>query len=134
MRRGRVPPACSLRRLLSKERLPLDYQPLPSDARIFRVVAVAEAWSWIGLLVGMYFKYSDWGNPVGVRIMGPIHGLLFVAYLVAAWRVAGARAWPIGRLFWALAAAVPPLATWVFERIALRRGWLTAPQAAGPRQ
>lgn len=111
-----------------------DHHSLPKDARLFRIVAVAEAWSWVGLLAGMYFKYSAVGNPIGVRIMGPIHGLLFVAYLVSAWRVAGARSWPMGRLLWALAAGVPPLATWVFERTALRRGWLTAPQAAPPRR
>ncbi|MFM7479787.1 MAG: DUF3817 domain-containing protein [Planctomycetota bacterium] len=111
-----------------------NHQPLPNDARLFRIVAIAEAWSWVGLLAGMYFKYSATGNPIGVRIMGPIHGLLFVAYLVVAWRVAGARAWPMGRLFWALAAAIPPLATWAFERIALRRGWLTAPHAAPPQR
>jgi integral membrane protein len=107
---------------------------LPDDARLFQVVAVAEAWSWVGLLVGMYVKYSSAANPIGVRIMGPIHGLLFVAYLVAAWRVAHSRGWPRSRLLWSLAAAFPPLATWIFERIALRRGWLSAPRAAPPPQ
>ena len=41
----------------------------------FRLIAFAEAVSWVGLLVGMYFKYL--GSPqteVGVKIFGPVHG------------------------------------------------------------
>lgn len=122
------------RRLLLQVRLSGLQAMLSSDARLFRVAAVAEAWSWVGLLVGMYLKYSEVGNPIGVRIMGPIHGLLFVAYIVASWRVAAAHGWPAARLALALAAGIPPLATWIFERFALKRGWLTAPQAVPTRQ
>lgn len=90
----------------------------------FRFAAIAEAFSWIGLLIGMYCKYSAIANPIGVQIMGPVHGGLFVVYLVAAFRVAAACKWSTTVTVVAIAAAVPPLATWPFERWALKRGLL----------
>ncbi|MDQ2796550.1 MAG: DUF3817 domain-containing protein [Actinomycetota bacterium] len=50
--------------------------------RIFRVVAVVEAISWLILIVATIVKYST--NPhkqLGVQIMGPVHGVLFLAYV-----------------------------------------------------
>ncbi|MBL9141247.1 MAG: DUF3817 domain-containing protein, partial [Phycisphaerae bacterium] len=48
----------------------------------FRFAAIAEAVSWAGLLVGMLFKYVVIKDPIGVQIMGPVHGLLFVVYVI----------------------------------------------------
>lgn len=55
---------------------------LSGPARAFRAVAIAEACSWTGLLIGMFFKYVVVFDDIGVKIFGPIHGALFVAYLV----------------------------------------------------
>ncbi len=47
------------------------------------MIAFAEAVSWVGLLVGMYFKYL--GSPrteVGVKVFGPVHGGIFIAFVV----------------------------------------------------
>ena len=49
---------------------------------LFRTVAIAEACSWAGLLVGMFFKHVK-VTEVGVQVFGPIHGVIFVAYLVS---------------------------------------------------
>ena len=65
-------------------------------ARTFRAVAIAEACSWIGLLIGMAFKYLVVFDDVGVRVFGPIHGALFVAYVVVALVTARAFRWSIG--------------------------------------
>lgn len=43
----------------------------------FRAVAIAEAVSWVGLLIGMFFKYVVVGDDIGVTIFGPIHGAIF---------------------------------------------------------
>ena len=51
----------------------------------FRLVALAEAVTWVGLLVGMYFKYL--GSPrteIGVKVFGMAHGLVFIAFVVVA--------------------------------------------------
>ena len=102
-----------------------------SPAGRFRIVALAEAVSWIGLLVGMYFKYL--GSPrteVGVKIFGMPHGLLFVAFLVTALLAGLAYHWRPGTWLLALLASIVPLGTVMFVIAANRRGWLTTPAAA----
>lgn len=90
-------------------------------SKIFSITAAVEALTWVGLLIGMWFKYGGAGNEIGVKIFGPLHGAVFVAYVLAAVAVAWQQKWP---LFWtttlALVAAVPPFATIIFERWAKR--------------
>jgi integral membrane protein len=86
----------------------------------FRLMALAEAWSWAGLLLGMIFKYLVVHDPVGVRIMGPVHGVLFVLYVVATIEAMVHLRKPVWVLALGLVAAVPPFTTWWFERWVLR--------------
>lgn len=56
-----------------------------------RVVAVAETLSWLLLIMATVVKYTA-GNEVGVQILGPTHGTLFMIYVVLAlitWRALG---------------------------------------------
>src|SRR3712207_1207122 len=85
-------------------------------ATAFRVVAVAEALSWIGLLIGMYVKYVPEPTERGLKIFGPIHGGVFVAYVVVALVTARVLKWSGGTTLLALGASIPPLATVWFER------------------
>jgi integral membrane protein len=93
-------------------------------ATAFRAVAIAEALSWIGLLAGMFVKYVPETSELGVKIFGPIHGAVFVAYVVLALVAARMLRWSRGTTLLALVAAVPPLATVWFERRATRSGEL----------
>lgn len=93
----------------------------------FRVVAFAEAVSWAGLLVGMYVKYVPETSELGVKIFGPIHGGIFVAYLLVCLAARSTFGWSARTTFWALVSAVPPFATAVFEVVAERAGLLAAP-------
>jgi integral membrane protein len=95
-------------------------------ARVFRIVAIAEACSWIGLLIGMAFKYLVVFDDVGVRVFGPIHGALFVAYVVVTLVTARTFRWGAGTTLLALAASIPPAMTLWFERRAVRAGSLRA--------
>jgi integral membrane protein len=93
-----------------------------SVAGWFRLIAIAEAFSWAGLLIGMYFKYL--GSPqteVGVKVFGPIHGGIFIAFVVAAVLVGMARKW--GFLTWVLAllGSIVPLGSVIFVMWADRR-------------
>jgi integral membrane protein len=99
-------------------------------ATAFRVVAVAEALSWLGLLVGMYVKYVPETTELGVKIFGPIHGGIFVAYVLVALVASRVLRWGPWTTLLALAASVPPLATIWFERWAARTGRLSAAEAA----
>jgi integral membrane protein len=91
---------------------------------VFRALAIAEACSWAGLLIGMVFKYVVVHDEIGVQVFGPIHGALFVAYVVAAVAVARPLRWDRRTLLLALGASIPPLCTLWFERWALRTGRL----------
>ena len=102
----------------------------PAAARLFRVVAVAEACSWAGLLVGMLFKYVLTGNEVGVTVFGPIHGALFVVYVLMTLLAARVLRWDLRTLVIALVASVPPLATLWFERWVRRSGRLDQSSSA----
>lgn len=97
---------------------------LPGPARAFRAIAIAEACSWTGLLIGMFFKYIVVFDDLGVKIFGPIHGALFVAYLVVTLVAARRLGWSLMTTLFALAASIPPLFTLWFERWAMRTGKL----------
>ncbi|SDC60906.1 DUF3817 domain-containing protein [Actinokineospora iranica] len=90
----------------------------------FRAVAIAEAASWLGLLVGMFFKYVTETGELGVKIFGPIHGAIFIAYVVVTAFSARQLGWNRRAVVWAFVCGVPPLATLIFERWALRTGKL----------
>jgi integral membrane protein len=93
----------------------------------FRAVAIAEALSWTGLLVGMVFKYLVVGDEIGVKIFGPIHGGLFLLYLTVTMLVRRPLRWGTTTTVLALIASVPPLGTLIFERWATRTGRLQLP-------
>jgi integral membrane protein len=92
----------------------------------FRVVAVAEACSWLGLLIGMFVKYVPETSELGVKIFGPIHGGIFVAYVLVTLLTARLLRWSPATALLALAASVPPLVTLWFERWATRTRRLPA--------
>lgn len=93
-------------------------------ATIFRTVAIAEACSWTGLLIGMVFKYLVVFDDLGVKVFGPIHGALFVAYCVVTLVTARTFRWRWSTTIVGLAASIPPLTTVWFERSVHRRGLL----------
>jgi integral membrane protein len=93
-------------------------------AFLFRVAAVAEAISWAGLLIGMFFKYVVGAGQGGVPVLGMVHGVVFLAYLVVSLSVIKPLGWRRKTLVLALLASIPPLFTWWFEKWALRSGKL----------
>jgi integral membrane protein len=78
--------------------------------RTVRRVAIAEASSFLILLVCMIFKYSGPRNGVPVMIMGWIHGILFLAYLAVVGSAYLSLGWSKKLTFWALVASVVPFA------------------------
>ena len=93
-------------------------------ARVFRFVALAEAVTWALLLAGMFVKWVLQTSEVGVQVAGPIHGAVFVVYVLVtllAWRV---LRWDLRTVALALIASIPPFVTVWFERWAVRTGRL----------
>ncbi|SEP50242.1 DUF3817 domain-containing protein [Amycolatopsis saalfeldensis] len=98
-------------------------------ALVFRVAAVAEALSWAALLIGMFLKYVVHSSGEGgVPVIGMVHGVIFVLYLLVSLSVAKPLGWRPKMLVLALLSSVPPLFTWLFEKWALRNGRLDGPE------
>lgn len=95
----------------------------------FRAIAFAEAVSWAGLLIGMFFKYSATHDAIGVHVFGMIHGVIFVGYVVLSVAARAALRWDARTTLWALVASIPPFGSLVFERWASRTGRLAEPLA-----
>lgn len=87
--------------------------------KTMRYIALAEATSFLALLVASYLKHQDKGE-LGVSILGPIHGLLFIAYLVIALRLRPEQGWSNKVTFWILVGAVLPFGGYVVDWWLLR--------------
>lgn len=97
---------------------------LRTPAGRFRVVAIAEAISWAGLLAGMFLEHVAPGDDAGVAFFGPVHGALFTLYVAVALLTWSSLRWSPRVAATAVLAGVPPFATWFFERWATRSGRL----------
>lgn len=80
-----------------------------------RGIALIEGISYLLLLgVAMPLKYFA-GLPTPVKIVGWIHGLLFVLYLIAVAEVTVKRRWSLAWVLGALAASIIPFGTFVLD-------------------
>ena len=98
--------------------------------RLFSIVALLEGITWAGLLMGMFLKYTTKTTELGVAIFGPLHGIVFISYVVVTVMAAVRLRWPIWATLIALVAAVPPLVTVPMEIWFKRRGLLLDRKAA----
>lgn len=83
--------------------------------RTFRTVALLEASSFLLLLVATVAKHAG-DMPLGVTILGPVHGALFVVYLLLALFIARPARWSITKTFVILLGAVLPLGGFAVDR------------------
>jgi integral membrane protein len=90
-------------------------------ARWFRYAAIAETISWVGLLIGMFFKYVAVHDDIGVYIFGRVHGAMFVFYLVTMIWAAVADRWPLPWRIVGFLASIPPFTGLIFEWRAEKR-------------
>ncbi|MBN8862700.1 MAG: DUF3817 domain-containing protein [Sphingobacteriales bacterium] len=88
----------------------------PKTFQLFRKVALAEGISFLVLLfIAMPLKYFA-SIPMAVTIVGGLHGLLFVAFIVLAWETRNEykRNWIwLGKAF---VASILPFGTFVMEK------------------
>lgn len=86
--------------------------PIP----ILRKIALTEAVSFLVLLgIAMPLKYLA-HLPMAVKIVGWIHGVLFVAFCVALFRAWIVARWPISRAAILFIAALLPFGPFVIDR------------------
>lgn len=93
---------------------------------ILRWVSLAEALTLASLvLVAMPLKYWA-GFPAVVQVLGPIHGVAFLAYMVALGRAVHPGGWKTWQITLAIAAAFVPVAGFLHERLLAARMKATA--------
>jgi integral membrane protein len=85
------------------------------NLRNFRHVALIEATTFLLLLVASYLKHTQ-DEPIGVDILGPIHGLLFIAYVVMALTLRDEQGWSTKTTLLILLGAVLPFGGYVVDR------------------
>lgn len=98
---------------------------LSLPGRVFSVIALIEALTWAGLLVGMYLKYVSGTTEAGVWLFGRLHGAAFVTYVIACLFCSAKLRWPWWATALAFLAAIPPLVTLPLEIFFKRRGLLS---------
>lgn len=86
-----------------------------SSIRSLRYVALVEATSFLVLLAATYIKYAN-DTSAGVQIMGPVHGTLFVAYVLIALSVRGPARWSNRTTLGVLLGGVIPFGGFVVDR------------------
>lgn len=103
--------------------------PMPTDnvGRAFVYVAIVEAFTWAGLLLGMLFKHVLDITDMGVTIFGAIHGLAFMVFGVLALVAAIRFKWSVKLLLVTWLSAVPPFTTIPMERWLRRHDRLSSP-------
>jgi integral membrane protein len=87
-----------------------------------RLIGMAEGTSLLLLLfIAMPLKYWA-GKPEAVQLIGWLHGLLFVLFMLAVLIVYFQRSWPFKRLVFAFLAAFLPFGTFVFDNWLKKNG------------
>lgn len=107
-----------------------------SPRRLFRSFALAEMFTWAGLIAAIILRATGVTNLV--PIAGGIHGFVFLCYSATTIFVWVNQRWRFGLGFTGLLLAVVPFATVPFELAVDRRGllagdWRLAPGGDAPR-
>lgn len=94
------------------------------NLRNFKIVALTEATTFLLLLVSSVLKRTS-DFEIGVTVLGPIHGILFVAYVVMVLNLRDPMGWSSKVTGWILVGAVLPFGGYVVDR------WLEKNPPAG---
>lgn len=80
----------------------------------FKLVAILEATTFLLLLVSSVLKRTA-DFPIGVTILGPIHGILFIAYVIMVLDLRSTFEWSGKTTFWILVGAVLPFGGYIVD-------------------
>ncbi|HEV2638382.1 MAG TPA: DUF3817 domain-containing protein [Actinocrinis sp.] len=101
-------------------------------SRLFLPVSLAEGVSFLVLLlIAMPLKYFA-NLPQAVMVVGMLHGLLFIAYVVLTVPVRAELGWGTERLLWILLLSVLPAGAFFAERSVKAQALARAEAAAAP--
>ena len=90
--------------------------PKKNPIPFLRLAGLVEAASFLVLLgVAMPLKYLA-GKPEAVKVVGWVHGVLFVVFCLALLRTLVLARWPVGRAAMVFVAALLPFGPFVVDR------------------
>lgn len=89
---------------------------LDQQVKTFKWVSILEGVSFLVLLlIAMPLKYV-WEAPQMVEVVGMLHGILFVLYIIGAFWLARALEWNLKTLFVVCISSVLPLGPFYVEK------------------
>jgi integral membrane protein len=87
-----------------------------STLTTFKNIARLEGISFLILLcIAMPLKYFA-NMPLPVRVIGSVHGLLFVFFIILLYLVKEKYNWGLGKCLLAFVASILPFGTFIFEK------------------
>lgn len=97
-------------------------QLLKTNTGRLRIVGFLEGISFLVLLgINMPMKYF-YDSPEGVKIVGPIHGVLFLLYIFYVFIVASEQQWKLFKTTWKfLLASILPFGTFYVDHAILKK-------------
>ena len=82
----------------------------------FRTIAISEGISFLVLLfIAMPLKYFM-DSPQAVTVVGWLHGVLFVAYMLSGLEVRKTYKWPFKKVLTAVAASLIPFGPFILDK------------------
>ena len=82
----------------------------------FRVIAICEALSFLILLfIAMPLKYLA-DSPGSVKVVGWIHGFLFVIYMISGFNVMNKHNWGMSKTMFAVLASLIPFGPFILDK------------------
>jgi integral membrane protein len=88
---------------------------LPTALRRYRVMAVVVTVALFVLLLGMVLRYG-FGHPEFSEAYSPVHGALYIVYLVTVVALGRAARWSLARTVGVMLAGAVPVVSYLVER------------------
>lgn len=82
----------------------------------YRILALVVGTLLVLLVIGMILKYGPTDMPALAGIVAPVHGFLYMVYLVVAYDLWRRTGWPLSRMVMIVLGGVVPLMTFFVER------------------
>ncbi|MEV0667666.1 DUF3817 domain-containing protein [Actinomadura luteofluorescens] len=86
----------------------------------YRILALVVGTLLVLLVIGMILKYGPTDMPALAGIVAPVHGFLYMVYLVVAYDLWRRTGWPLSRMVMIVLGGVVPLMTFFVERRVVR--------------
>ncbi|TDD13680.1 DUF3817 domain-containing protein [Actinomadura sp. KC06] len=82
----------------------------------YRILALVVGTLLVLLAIGMVLKYGPTDMPALAGVVAPVHGFLYMVYLLAAYDLWRRTGWPLNRMVLIVLGGIVPLMTFFVER------------------